>query len=40
MHTNKNQSNCKKTNLTLLKMFSAQAVHSPTNNNEKNKHFP
>ena len=35
MHTNKNQSNYKCTNLALLKIFLVQAVKSLTNNNEK-----
>jgi len=40
MHTNENQSNYTKTNLALLKMFLAQAIQSPTNNNEKNLQIP
>jgi hypothetical protein len=40
VHTNKSQSNYKSTNLTLLKMFLAQTVKSPSDNNEKNWRTP
>ena len=39
-NAHKNQSNYKKTNLNLLKMFLAQTVKTPTNNNEKNWQTP